>query len=86
MMMDAQAPTFISTHTPHARRDIALQSRTQHRMISTHTPHARRDLLSFPAARLFVISTHTPHARRDVSGGRAALRKMNFYSHASCEA
>ena len=43
MMMDAQATTFISTHTPHARRDIALQSRTQHRMISTHTPHARRD-------------------------------------------
>ena len=45
MMMDAQATTFISTHTPHARRDIALQSRTQHRMISTHTPHARRDPL-----------------------------------------
>ena len=62
MMMDAQATTFISTHTPHARRDIALQSRTQHRMISTHTPHARRDPLG---GCLALISTHTPHARRD---------------------
>ena len=33
----------ISTHTPHARRDIQTFNATQVGHISTHTPHARRD-------------------------------------------
>ena len=33
----------ISTHTPHARRDIADGTLKNYDRISTHTPHARRD-------------------------------------------
>ena len=33
----------ISTHTPHARRDIGEMPRIKRFIISTHTPHARRD-------------------------------------------
>ncbi len=33
----------ISTHTPHARRDMLLGMSPQNTNISTHTPHARRD-------------------------------------------
>ena len=32
------------------------------------------------------ISTHTPLARRDQTGCGTDCRKMDFYSHASCEA
>ena len=36
----------ISTHTPHARRDVSRFLDTPHHsLISTHTPHARRDSL-----------------------------------------
>ena len=34
---------FISTHTPHARRDVVGALIVIISMISTHTPHARRD-------------------------------------------
>ena len=34
---------FISTHTPHARRDVHLTRTESLTIISTHTPHARRD-------------------------------------------
>ena len=34
---------FISTHTPHARRDDDEWTYTDEYYISTHTPHARRD-------------------------------------------
>ena len=34
---------FISTHTPHARRDREMQEKRTPAKISTHTPHARRD-------------------------------------------
>ena len=34
---------FISTHTPHARRDSFVFDGAEERGISTHTPHARRD-------------------------------------------
>ena len=33
----------ISTHTPHARRDVFLGAALHYLRISTHTPHARRD-------------------------------------------
>ena len=56
---------FISTHTPHARRDQRRVGCIGCPMISTHTPHARRDSaeVGLPLGRR--ISTHTPHARRD---------------------
>ena len=57
---------YISTHTPHARRDRVAKFAIVDNHISTHTPHARRDL-EFDPMRNFdkTISTHTPHARRD---------------------
>ena len=33
----------ISTHTPHARRDLISRDELDSMGISTHTPHARRD-------------------------------------------
>ena len=33
----------ISTHAPHARRDVAITAKTPAITISTHAPHARRD-------------------------------------------
>ena len=71
----------ISTHTPHARRDvthsylcICLQ------IISTHTPHARRDYFFIVQRANLVISTHTPHARRDttVENSRTAEGKFQL--------
>ena len=56
---------YISTHTPHARRDIAALWFIWWFVISTHTPHARRDESMFDVYAVAAISTHTPHARRD---------------------
>ena len=39
-----KVPDTISTHTPHARRDIFSWYYVNNFRISTHTPHARRDL------------------------------------------
>ncbi len=36
---------YISTHTPHARRDVVTTRDNSKMYISTHTPHARRDLI-----------------------------------------
>ena len=55
----------ISTHTPHARRDILRIIFPVGVMISTHTPHARRDNGWSGSGKTPDISTHTPHARRD---------------------
>ena len=38
-------PYQISTHTPHARCDVAVRRRPWACNISTHTPHARCDPL-----------------------------------------
>ena len=62
---------FISTHTPHARRDgfvaveryavdLFLLTRLM-RGVTIPTPHGRL---------IDAISTHTPHARRDGRTGR----------------
>ena len=55
----------ISTHTPHARRDLPQPRSTDICSISTHTPHARRDIKPLSEQVTIAISTHTPHARRD---------------------
>ena len=60
-----QNHTLISTHTPHARRDVAVIVFYGVFIISTHTPHARRDSIIMLFILSFQISTHTPHARRD---------------------
>ena len=57
--------TVISTHTPHARRDLRVLLGSEDIDISTHTPHARRDLSTTQFYLRQLISTHTPHARRD---------------------
>ena len=41
---------FISTHTPHARRDPLTYFSIHEPHISTHTPHARRDNINIHAA------------------------------------
>ena len=54
--------------------------------ISTHTPHARRDVVRRLLTHFRHISTHTPHARRDINLLDNELLRINFNSHASCEA
>ena len=39
----ALVTSTISTHTPHARRDLTAEEMHRLHVISTHTPHARRD-------------------------------------------
>ena len=64
--IDTTSP--ISTHTPHARRDLNHHDYHEYIAISTHTPHARRDLIVLQCQTdIHPISTHTPHARRDHS-------------------
>ena len=77
---------WISTHTPHARRDRYHTLLFLPFFISTHTPHARRDSSAIGAVELEEISTHTPHARRDQNCEQCRNLQMNFNSHASCEA
>ena len=55
----------ISTHTPHAGRDLSTFSNIRGFDISTHTPHAGRDIFSHISRSREIISTHTPHAGRD---------------------
>ena len=65
-LTSVKAILTISTHTPHARRDLQAWFDTLEGIISTHTPHARRDPQSIAKSQpVAVISTHTPHARRD---------------------
>ena len=51
---------LISTHTPHARRDMQNCDGSELRDISTHTPHARRDsdVLSLTRADLANFNSH----------------------------
>ena len=76
----------ISTHTPHARRDILFFMKSSDNLISTHTPHARRDILprSFPGGTAHFYS----HASCEAWRLLIPLQYLacNFYSHASCEA
>ena len=62
---DIDNNVWISTHTPHARRDQSLTLCIYLPIISTHTPHARRDIKLQNIYQKNMISTHTPHARRD---------------------
>ena len=55
----------ISTHTPHAGRDLDHLDRFGCAGISTHTPHAGRDYEPLNENADDYISTHTPHAGRD---------------------
>ena len=57
---------IISTHTPHAGRDIRGCFPQCRKGISTHTPHAGRDGISRATYFRELISTHTPHAGRDL--------------------
>ena len=78
---------IISTHTPHARRDMQTVYLTAYRKVFQLTRLMRgvtevKDRIKHA----FKISTHTPHARRDGSSSGRPLSNPNFNSHASCEA
>ena len=77
---------LISTHTPHAGRDLVAIPPTSSHEISTHTPHAGRDTsIDYMHWHLF-ISTHTPHAGRDDNILPRIEIALHFYSHAPCGA
>ena len=82
-----KVPDTISTHTPHARRDIFSWYYVNNFRISTHTPHARRDLNPPFRARLRqnFYSHASCEAWQHFPLGHCSQQK-NFYSHASCEA
>ena len=78
----------ISTHTPHARRDIIFYANFNVVYIFLLTRLMRGVTAGiFWTMPLIMISTHTPHARRDCNKiFKIPLYTFNFYSHASCEA
>ena len=63
---DPSGQLGISTHTPHAGRDLSLLCIPIPPQISTHTPHAGRDDFASSEGANNTISTHTPHAGRDL--------------------
>ena len=69
---------FISTHTPHAGRDIIAELAMCLVLISTHTPHAGRDVVAFYFGTQSEISTHTPHAGRDSTKRTARFPILAF--------
>ena len=77
----------ISTHTPHARRDVSYLLYTS-LCIKFQLTRLMRGVTA--VNRKFKnqngISTHTPHARRDQKNNLTRLQAMHFNSHASCEA
>ena len=77
-MCKCETEKYISTHTPHARRDLLPVLQTLCSMISTHTPHARRDTVGEHKHTQPVISTHTPHARRDTRNSPSCLDCKGF--------
>ena len=78
----------ISTHTPHARRDLGVRGILgQPREISTHTPHARRDQVladKSASGRTFQL-TRLMRGVTPPTGGHNPPAG-HFNSHASCEA
>ena len=83
---DPPAGAAISTHTPHAGRDVFESLKMIRRPISTHTPHAGRDAQQLNRILEVTISTHTPHAGRDDATFLVPSSSSNFYSHAPCGA
>ena len=77
---------MISTHTPHAGRDVLSFCFHPRCAISTHTPHAGRDEnCQIRRSGWCDFYSHAPcGARRN--GGRNDCRNQNFYSHAPCGA
>ena len=60
----------ISTHTPHAGRDLPEDLRRAHMDdFNSHAPCGARRLAACRDFDLLDISTHTPHAGRDYVGG-----------------
>ena len=76
----------ISTHTPHAGRDVIYKRLRFFKTISTHTPHAGRDSTETKWGQALKISTHTPHAGRDFADPSGHFPGSHFYSHAPCGA
>ena len=79
--------SWISTHTPHARRDPETRGNNIFNNISTHTPHARRDNI-FSVNDFLQSKFLLTRLMRGVTNQQSAAlhKRQNFYSHASCEA
>ena len=58
-------PALISTRTPHAGSDGAIEPRQCDKVISTRTPHAGSDTADLQDPAKQAISTRTPHAGSD---------------------
>ena len=78
---------LISTHTPHARRDIRNNAALFSTRISTHTPHARRDD-GKARKRKLTAEFQLTRLMRGVTYYKLLCRihYLYFNSHASCEA
>ena len=72
---------FISTHTPHARRDLYLPMNNQPWVISTHTPHARRDVVETPVSKNFTSFLLTRLMRGVTGGGRSTAPPKEISTH-----
>ena len=78
---------FISTHTPHARRDTVIFGVLFSLLfISTHTPHARRDQRSnIYSSAYWNFNSHASCEAWQIYIWSPWLH-LHFNSHASCEA
>ena len=79
--------SVISTHTPHAGRDLnyhQLFSQTIRFLLTRPMRGATIDTVATDTRN--EISTHTPHAGRDVIRHIIQRNVENFYSHAPCGA
>ena len=77
----------ISTHTPHAGRDVCIQHQScAQSNFYSHAPCGARPRSPSAICISSVISTHTPHAGRDLLLPEARCSGIYFYSHAPCGA
>ena len=77
----------ISTHTPHARRDVLVYIISVIILISTHTPHARRDKLYYRLVNALLLFQLTRLMRGVTTFVKYSwYSNLHFNSHASCEA
>ena len=79
-------PNLISTHTPHAGRDITPTSSGTLSAFLLTRPMRGATIISLSRLHIFSISTHTPHAGRDFLRLFWRVLFPDFYSHAPCGA
>ena len=75
---------LISTRTPHAGSDDAVNVDSEAIKISTRTPHAGSDPRPRACRNRDYISTRTPHAGSDKNTLASTLEKTYFNPHSPC--